>query len=586
MSLDTDVLVIGAGMSGLGLAVQLVRKYGHRNFELIEKSNDVGGTWLANTYPGCGCDVASHFYSYSFALNPDWSQKYSMRGEIQAYFRSVAEQYNIVPHIRFHSTVESALWDAQTDTWNVTVKDQKTKQTYARRCKILVSAVGALSVPKTCEIPGADTFKGSLFHSAQWDNSFDWKDKEVVVIGNGCSATQFVPILTSGDKPVRKLTQFSRQAHYLAERTNPFYSSAFKALMRYMPFAMRLYRFKVYAEMENDFTGFDIEKGKGIREQLLREQHEYVKRMAPERYWEKLMLRTEVGCKRKVLDTGYLECLWKENMELVADDSVGEIMEEGVKTKNGRFVRADAVVLATGFATHQVLFPMKITGEKGISLNDHWNTHHSGAAQAYLGTCIPTFPNFFTLMGPNTVTGHLSVIYTVECQINFILRLIEPILKSLHPRQSLLSSINPIKFPSAPSTAVAVKPSAAARHSNWMQEKLSQLVWASGCTSWALDPDTGINIMMYPEYQFWFWWRSVFIPAEDFEFVNGRDGSKEHRVIGGWRTVKRIVFGTGALGLVAASVFGLREYGYLRDLDGSMRDVLDRGVARGRSLLK
>ncbi|KAK4993083.1 hypothetical protein LTR28_001153, partial [Elasticomyces elasticus] len=117
-------------------------------------------------------------------------------------------------------------------------------------------------------------------------------------------------------------------------------------------------------------------------------------------------------------------------------------------------------------------------------------------------------------------------------------------------------------------------------------EKLSQLVWASGCTSWALDPDTGINIMMYPEYQFWFWWRSVFIPVEDFEFVNGKHGSKKIRVVGGWRMLERIAFGMGALGLVAAGVFGLREYGYLRDLDGSVRDALEQGVARGRSLLK
>lgn len=191
-------------MSGLGLAVQLIRKFGVDSFEIIEKSNDFGGTWLANTYPGCGCDVASHFYSYSFTLHPDWSRKYSMRPEIQKYFYSIAEQYNILLHIQFHSTVEKAIWEEDTATWVVTIKDQKTKESKTRRCKILESAVGALSVPKECETPGALNFQGPLFYSARWDHSFDWKNKDVVVPGNGCPATQFVPIMSGGPNALTK----------------------------------------------------------------------------------------------------------------------------------------------------------------------------------------------------------------------------------------------------------------------------------------------------------------------------------------------------------------------------------------------
>ena len=163
--LDTDVLIIGAGMSGLGLAVQLIRQYGHRDFQIIEKVEDVGGTWLVNTYPGCGCDVASHFYSYSFELNPDWSQKFSMQSEIQAYFRGVAERYKIVPHIKLSSVVETARWHEDGQYWEVTIKDQKTQQTYTKRARVVVSAVGNLSVPRDCEIPGADTYNGHLFLS-------------------------------------------------------------------------------------------------------------------------------------------------------------------------------------------------------------------------------------------------------------------------------------------------------------------------------------------------------------------------------------------------------------------------------------
>lgn len=198
MSFDTEVLIIGAGMSGLGLAVQIIRNFGIKNFELIEKSEDVGGTWLANTYPGCGCDVASHFYSYSFALNPNWSRKYSMRPEIQAYFRGVAEQYGVVEHVRFHSIVEKAEWDDVDKVWVVSVVDGKTKKRVVRRAKVLVSGVGSLSVTKECELPGVKEFKGKMFHSAKWDHGFDWSGKDVVVLGMSPQASiSFDPMIPS-----------------------------------------------------------------------------------------------------------------------------------------------------------------------------------------------------------------------------------------------------------------------------------------------------------------------------------------------------------------------------------------------------
>ena len=573
MPIDTEVLIIGAGMSGLGLAVQLVRHKGitTRSFELIEKTDDVGGTWLVNTYPGCGCDVASHFYSYSFALNPDWSQKFSMRSEIQQYFRDVAHRYDIIPHVRFGSTVEVARWDDENQWWEVTIQNQQTNEKYVRRAKIVVSAVGSLSLPKPCEIPGADSFRGPLFHSAQWNSTFDWKDKDVVVLGNGCSATQFVPVMA---RTARQLRQFARQAHFLAERPNPVYSPFFKWVMRWIPGAMRAYRLKMYADMEKDFAGFDVESGAKIRQGLKEENEQYVKRMAPEKYWDALILKHEIGCKRKVMDTDYLSTLHRDNVELVHDDPVQAITEHGVRTKGGREVQADAIVLATGFEVFRMLFPMKIVGQDNVSLNEYWDTQHQGAAQAYLETCVPGFPNFFTLMGPNTVTGHLSVIYTVECQINFVLRLIEPILESLHaPSRGLLA-------PTTHTEAVDVKSASAMRDSSWMQAKLKKLVWASGCTSWALDPKTGLNIAMYPEYQYWFWWRSVFITFNDFEYKIV-DGEKHEQykslMIGGWKGVQRFLSTALVMGALAGGTVGL-----IRRL-GGVRETL--GLLRSRHLL-
>ncbi|KAM0717731.1 hypothetical protein Q7P37_007583 [Cladosporium fusiforme] len=572
-NLDTDILIIGAGMSGLGLAVQLIRNYGYRDFEIVEKVADVGGTWLVNTYPGCGCDVASHFYSYSFELNPDWSQKFSMRSEIQAYFRGIAEKYKIVPHVTFNTTVEKALWNEEGQFWETTLKNQQTKETYTKRSRVLVSGVGNLSVPRDCEITGADKYKGKMFHSALWDHSFDWKDKDVVVLGNGCSATQFVPVMAENAK---SLTQFARQAQYLAERPNPVYSPAFKALMRYMPFAMKLYRFKLYADMEKDFASMETEGGRGIRQGLIEENERYVKSMAPEKYWDALIPKIEIGCKRKVMDTGYLECLHRKNVELIAEDPVEELTETGVKTQSGRELPADAIIMATGFQVFRMLFPMEIHGQNGVGLNDYWDSHFQGAAQAYLGTSVPGFPNFFTLMGPNTVTGHLSVIYTVECQINYTLRLLDPLIKSKQASRSI--------FPSTPINVVDVKLSAAKQDSVWMQEELRKLVWASGCTNWALDPTTGMNIAMYPGYQFMFWLRSIFIPRDDFVYVDGR---KQRRTltVGGWKNVRNALSSAVVVGLFVAGGLGVRRAGGLRDFKGLLGSGFAGVIQRGQQFL-
>ncbi|PNY24601.1 Baeyer-Villiger monooxygenase [Tolypocladium capitatum] len=176
-------------MSGIGLGVRLIQYHGTRNFEIIEKTEHVAGTWWLNSYPGCGCDVLSHFYSYSFALNPNWSEKFALQPEIRAYFDEVAAKYDIHSHVHFGHEVLSSSWDAAAGIWLVEIRDLKTSKVYYHRSKILISAVGALSIPKKCDLPGAESYQGHMFHTAEWDHSFDWKGKDVVVVGNGCSAT-------------------------------------------------------------------------------------------------------------------------------------------------------------------------------------------------------------------------------------------------------------------------------------------------------------------------------------------------------------------------------------------------------------
>lgn len=191
--------------------------------------------------------------------------------------------------------------------------------------------------------------------------------------------------MANGPNAVNKITQFSRQAQYLSERENPYYSSGFKAAMRYVPLAMRLYRATLYWQMERDYAGFDIEDGRHIREDLKKENEAYVKRVAPSKYWDALIPKSEIGCKRKVLDTEYLASLNQENVELIYDDGVKSIRKNGITTKSGREVDADAIVLAIGFATQQMLFPMEILGRGGVSLNEYVG-HHVATRRAMLTT--------------------------------------------------------------------------------------------------------------------------------------------------------------------------------------------------------
>ncbi|KAF3765165.1 FAD/NAD(P)-binding domain-containing protein [Cryphonectria parasitica EP155] len=523
MDLDTDVLIIGAGLSGLGFAIQLQKTYGTTTckFEIIEKSDSVGGTWWLNSYPGCGCDVPSHFYSYSWALNPNWTRKYALQPEIHAYLGDLATRYDIERHTRLHTAVQGAVWDEQTATWLVTLCDQVTGETAKRRCKVLVSAVGSLSVPRECEIPGADKFQGRLFHTARWDHDFDWAGKDVVIIGNGCSATQIVPSISEGGdtQAVHKVTQFSRQAHWLSPRQQFEYSTIFKLTMRWVPFAMRVYRAWLYYEKEVDFLGYRMNKGgAGVRAGWTKTAAEYIRANAPEKYREFLVPTTEVGCKRRVNDTDYLAALHRDNVELVYDDPVEEIVREGVVTRSGRFVGADAVVLANGFQTKKMLFPMEIVGRGGVSLHEHWTSVSEGVPSAYFGTCVSNAPNFFMLMGPNSVSGHVSVVYTSECQTNFILRMIRPIMSRLEEqhRQQQASCRK--------TDVVAVKPEAERRDLEETQTRAKELVWASGCTSWGVDEVTGRNFAMYPDWQFVFWFRSFWIRWRDFSLWTTSSG--------------------------------------------------------------
>lgn len=496
-AIDTSVVVIGAGMSGLAFGVQIQRWYGIRDFEIYEQSHPTSssagasGTWYINQYPAAGVDVPSAFYSFSFHQNPNWSRKFCMRDEIQDYLNGMSKEYGLREKLTFGVHCKGADWDEEAHVWRVLLQRIDTKETFVRVCRVFVTAVGGLGIPRECDIPGTERFRGALFHSAKWDHGVQLAGKDVIVVGNGCSATQFVPELV---KVSKRVVQFARQPHWVEERKNPERSSWFRWTMKHVPFALQLVRLYYYADMEKDFLMFHTKGGKQRRDTLRAELLEYVDQAAPPKYRDLLIPDFEIGCKRRVFDTFYFDCLWRENMELT-NDTIVEIVEDGVRTASGRHVRADAIVLATGFAAQKFLVPMEIRGRHGISLNEHWRKQ--GGPQAYLGTCFANFPNLYTIFGLNTATGHLSVLYTTECQVNLALRSIKPLLYN-------------------DATSIEVKQEAETADNKWIQSRLKNYVWSTGCSSWYLDSETGRNEILYPHFQWHYWLRTVFLSSRHF----------------------------------------------------------------------
>ncbi|KAK0642669.1 Baeyer-Villiger monooxygenase [Lasiodiplodia hormozganensis] len=505
MTPKKEVIIVGGGVSGIGMAIQLKRILGHDNFTLYEKSDNIGGTWWHNRYPACACDIPSHFYSYSFALKPDWSTTYPGRDELHEYFFSVAEKFGILPHCRFNQACKSMVWDAQRSLWVCTFEDTQTGKLTVHEAPVVVSAVGTLDRPFIPEINGTDTFQGKAFHSARWDHSVDFNGKNVVVLGNGASATQFVPELVKEVGPkgkVVQLVQLVKSAHWWTKRGNPKYSPLFKAVMKYVPLAARLYRIHLAYQLESLFPSFLMTpRGARLRQHIRAATYKYIDEEAPAQYRAILRPDYEPGCKRRVNTNTYLACLHAPNMHL-ARDRTTLIGPRHVETETGATYAADVIVFATGFRTQKWLGTIEVHGVGGRSIHDVWDA--AGGAEAYMGTVVAGFPNLFVLYGPNAATGQHSVIFHSECQINYACRLLRLVLKG-----GMVS--------------VAVKEEAQREDLRWVHGRLEGLVFnAGGCRSWWMDPVTGKNTFIYPDPMWKYWLRTIFPRWGDFELQVSR----------------------------------------------------------------
>jgi len=447
---DLTIAILGAGASGLCMAIA-AKRAGFHGVTIYEKSDGVGGTWRDNTYPGAGCDVPSHLYSFSFAPKPDWSHKFSEQPEILAYFEKVADDFGLRPHLRTHSAVTAAAFDAEAGLWRLTLGDGSTATAH-----VLVSGVGQLNRPYTAEIPGRESFGGLMFHSARWDHGAGLQGKRIAVIGNGASAVQFVPRIAPA---AAHLTVFQRSANWIIPRNDRAYTAFEKQLFASVPPLRAAYREWIYWQLEKNFWAFRQDTLLGrLMEKAARKHLEA--QVADPRLRALLTPDYAVGCKRILISDDYYPALQRPNVSVV-DGAIARITRGGVETADGRHHPADVIIWGTGFETTDFLSPIEITGLGGVSLNAAW----AKGAEAYLGVVTAGFPNFFMLYGPNTNLGHNSIIFMIEAQVNYALQLVNRLWAER------------LRW-------IAVKPEAQAAYNATLQAELGRTVWAAGCKSW------------------------------------------------------------------------------------------------------
>ncbi|KYZ86704.1 4-hydroxyacetophenone monooxygenase [Alcanivorax sp. KX64203] len=481
MDATHQVIIIGAGFGGLGMAIQL-KTQGQHDLLLIEKGDDVGGCWRDNTYPGAACDVPSHLYSFSFERHYPWSRRFAPQAEILDYLRHCTDKYGIREHIRFGTEVTEARYLDAHGLWQLTLSDGGTVTTRA-----LITATGQLNQPAYPPLSGIEDFQGPHFHSARWDHDVDLTGKTVAVVGTGASAIQFVPEVA---RKAGRLLLFQRSAAYVLGKPDRRYRRWEHRLLKTLPITQTLDRLRIYAANESRVLGFtSLQKAMTVYQRLFRRHLE--KHIADPSLRAKLTPDYPMGCKRILMSNHYYPALARDNVEVI-NHGIQSVDHSGLTDSTGTHHRADAIIYGTGFRATDFLTPMTIIGRHGLTLNQVWRD----GAEAYLGITVHGFPNLFMLYGPNTNLGHNSIIYMLESQIHYI--------------QQALAHL--------PATgALEVRSRTQNDFNRRLQRRIRDTVWDKGCDSW-YKTESGKNTNNWPGFTFDYRRQTRVLDLSDYDY--------------------------------------------------------------------
>jgi cation diffusion facilitator CzcD-associated flavoprotein CzcO len=458
-----NIVIVGSGFAGLGMAVKL-KQAGIDRFLILEQDQQFGGTWWANSYPGCAVDVPSHLYSFSFAQHAGWTRRFARQEELLAYTRAVVAEFDLAPHIGVATALDSAVFDEEGGYWRLHTSAGE----LTARC--LVSAVGALNRPVTPALPGLADFAGVTFHSSRWRHDYDVRGKRIAVIGTGASAIQFVPEIAH---QVARLDLYQRTAPWILPRPDRAISAAEQWLLAKVPLLQSLYRALVYIQYESRALWYNYLPGvlRVAERQALRHLKAQVSD-PPLR--ARLTPNYAIGCKRVLLMNSYYPALTRPNVALITEP-VLHVTAHGIVTADGQEREVDAIVFGTGFDVAQAVSAAAIIGRGGQRL-------FGVNREAYKGCAVAGFPNYFMITGPNTGLGHNSMIYMIESGVQYVLGAIKQVLqRDLH--------------------SVEVKAEVQQAFNAELRKRMKGTVWSSGCKSWYLD-QAGNNYTLWPGFTF------------------------------------------------------------------------------------
>ena len=457
--------ILGAGFGGLGMAIKL-KQAGIDDFVIWERDDDVGGTWWANTYPGCQCDIPSHLYSFSFAPNPEWTRTYPLQPELKRYLRRVTDQFGIGDHVRLGCAVTGAEWDEGQGLWRVETEHG----TFT--VDLLIAAPGFLSEPATPALPGLESFAGETFHTARWNHDRDLTGRRVAVIGTGASAIQTVPQI---QPIVEHLEVFQRTPPWVVPHRDRPITAFERRLYRRFPALQRAVRQLVYVSREMLVPGF-VRNPKLMRLPQRVARHHLETNIPDADLRARLMPAYSFGCKRVLPSNEWYPALTRPNVDVVTE-RIAEVVPNGIVTADGELHEVDTIVFATGFHVTDVQFAKIIRGREGATMSDIWK----GSPQAYRGIAVTGFPNLFIITGPNTGLGHNSLVYMIEAQLEY-----------------LMDAVRVMAERGA--TRVEVRRTAQEAYNEVIQRRMPPTVWNSGgCASWYIDAN-GKNTTIWPDY--------------------------------------------------------------------------------------